>query len=112
MTKRGVCRRYIYCYDVTDLRTGELATEAYVGKTSSNPRYRDAQHRAGKVWAGQIIGDMRILWQGDCGRVTLWFLEVFYILVKQPLFNVQWNRENRHRITPWQAKALYGRGAR
>lgn len=109
MTKRGRTHRYVYCYDAVDLRTGKVATEAYVGKTSSHPSYRDRQHRAHQVWAGHIVGDIRVLWIGYCGRLTLWAVEIFFIVVKQPLFNVQWNRRNPHRITPWQARNLYGR---
>jgi hypothetical protein len=108
MSKWGKRRRYVYCYDVIDLRTGMLATEAYIGKSSSRLIYRDTQHRHGKVWAAQIKGPIRTLYAGDCGRIRLWFLEVYYIKTKHPLFNVEWNRDNPHRITPWVAKALYG----
>lgn len=108
MGKWGKRRRYVYCYDVVDLRTGELAEAAYIGKSSSDLRYRDAQHRHSKVWAAQIKGDIRTLYAGDCGRIRLWFLEVWFIVTRQPLFNVEWNRRNPHRIKPWTARALYG----
>lgn len=106
-------RRTVYAYDVRDLRTGEITPQAYIGK-SVNCKRRDHEHRYGtetqpaKVWARHIIGDMYPLWQADCGRFRAWYMEIWFIVTREPLFNVQWNKRNRHRIAPWTARALYG----
>lgn len=105
--------RTVYAYDVRDLRTGEIAPQAYIGKTV-NVKRRDHEHRYGtetvpaKVWAPQIYGGIYPLWQANCGRFRAWFMEVWFIKTRQPLFNVDWNKGNRHRIPPWTARALYG----
>jgi hypothetical protein len=109
VTKYGVCKRYVYCYDVLDLRTGKVAKAAYIGKSSSNLRYRNRQHREKQVWAKHIVGDIQVLWSGDCTLLTLWHKEIFFILTMRPLFNVEWNKANGNRIPPWQAKKLYGK---
>jgi hypothetical protein len=102
--------RQVYAYDVLDLREQAASVRVgYVGKSSSHLRFRDAQHRASKAWAWAVVGEIRPVWSGDCGRIALWFIEVYYILKLRPLFNVQWNRHNRNRITPWDAKRLYDR---
>jgi hypothetical protein len=105
----GKRHRTVYGYQVTDLRDpGWPIAWGYVGKTSSNPRYRDAQHRNGKVWAWAIKGQMQILWSGECGRISLWFREVYWIHRCKPLFNVDHNRHNPNRITPYDARRVYG----
>ena len=105
----GRRRRYVYAYDVRDLRTYGQPVVGYVGKTSSHPSYRDRQHRDEKLWARQIVGPQRIVWAGDCGRIALWVREVYYIRRMKPLFNVEHNRRNPHRIQPWRVRDLYGR---
>lgn len=108
--KWGRRRRHVYAYDVFDLRGQTTNVRVgYVGKSSSALYYRDAQHRGSKVWAWAISGEIRTVWSGDCGRISLWVREVYYIHRLKPLFNVQHNKANRDRIQPWQAKALYGR---
>lgn len=108
------CRRTVYAYDVTDLRTGEIAAQAYIGKTCRKLEKRDHEHRYGtdtvpaKVWASHIVGGIYPLWQADCGRFRAWYMEIWFIVTREPLFNVQWNKHNRHRIPPWTARALYG----
>lgn len=105
--------RTVYAYDVTDLRTGEIAPQAYIGKTV-NMKRRDHEHRYGaetvppKVWAGHIYGGMYPLWQAECGRFRAWYMEIWFIITKEPLFNVEWNKRNPHRIPPWVARTLYG----
>lgn len=107
--KWGRRRRYVYAYDVQDWRyTARPVKVGYVGKTSSNPRYRDTQHRNGKDWAKAIVGEMRIVWAGDCGRIALWFREVHLIHKLAPMFNVDHNGWNPDRIEPWRARRLYG----
>jgi hypothetical protein len=110
VSKWGRRERWVYAYDVIDLRPQSVHVEVgYVGKSSSKLLYRDAQHRHGKVWAWAIVGEIRPVWHGECGRVSLWFREVYYIRKLRPLFNVDWNRHNRNRITPWVARRLYER---
>jgi hypothetical protein len=101
-------RRYVYAYDVQHPTSGVTIKNAYIGKTSSPLYYRDAQHRADKVWAWAIRGAIHPIWEADCGRVRLWFMEVWFILTRRPAFNVQWNKHNRNRIPPWEASRLYG----
>lgn len=102
--------RSVYAYDVIDLREQAASVQiGYVGKSSSKLCYRDAQHRASKIWAWAITGEIRPVWQGECGRVALWFREVYLIHKLKPLFNVEHNKNNPHRITPWEAKRLYSR---
>jgi hypothetical protein len=111
MTRR---RRTVYAYDVTDLRTGQIAEQAYIGKTARPLQCRDREHREGragtppKVWSGHIVGGIYPLWQADCGPFRAWYMEIWFIVTREPLFNVEWNKRNRHRIPPWTAKALYG----
>lgn len=101
--------RSVYAYDVLDLRPPTTVKVGYVGKSSSPLHFRDAQHRAGKVWAWAIVGEIRPVWQGECGKIALWLREVYYIRKLRPLFNVQWNKGNCDRIPPWEAKRLYDR---
>lgn len=109
-----VRRRSVYAYRVRDLRDGYVKI-GYVGKTARQPMWRDKEHRLGgygtpaKVWAGQIIGDMDIVWSADCGPLRAGLMEVWYIWRLKPLFNVEWNRSNTARITPWVARSLYDR---
>lgn len=104
----GRRRRTVYAYDVRDLRFRSRPVRlGYVGKTSSHISYRDAQNRAGQPWGRQIVGPVRILWTGECGRVSLWLREVWYITRLRPLFNVEWNRANPDRVPPWAARRLY-----
>lgn len=109
--KWGRRHRAVYAYDVADYRTPtrELAKRAYIGKSSSNLIFRDTQHRHGKLWAPAICGPIYPLWEGDCGRISLWFREVYYIRRYKPLFNVQWNKDNPNRIPPWEVRRLYER---
>lgn len=108
--KWGRRRRHVYAYDVLDLRGQQVVVRVgYIGKSSSDLCYRDAQHRASKDWAWAICGEIHDVWVGDCGRVGLWFREVYYIRKLRPLFNVQWNRHNKTRIPPWEARRLYDR---
>ncbi len=104
----GRRRRSVYAYDVADLRHVDRPIRiGYVGKSSSHLKFRDGQHRADKDWAWAIVGDIYPLWQGDCGRIRLWVMEVWFIHRKRPLFNIQHNTGNPDRIPPWQVKALY-----
>lgn len=104
----GRRRRYVYAYDVLDVRTFPHAVRVgYVGKSSSDLRFRDGQHRKDKVWAWAIRGPIRTVWEGDCGRVALWLREVWYIRKLRPLFNVEWNTANPDRIPPWEVRKLY-----
>lgn len=107
----GRRRRYVYAYDVLDLRNFPHPVRVgYVGKSSWHPlQFRDPQHRNSKDWAWAIRGPVRIVWEGDCGRVALWLREVWYIRKLRPLFNVEWNTANPARIPPWLARKLYGR---
>lgn len=106
----GKRKRFVYAYDVLDLRGQNTYVKVgYVGKSSWPLHYRDAQHRHGKCWSWAIVGEIRPVWEGECGRIALWLREVYYIWKLRPLFNVQWNEQNPDRITPWQAKALYER---
>lgn len=108
--KWGRRPRYVYAYDVLDIRHEHTEVRVgYVGKTSSRLCYRDAQHRASKPWAWAIVGEIRPVWSGDCGRIALWFREVYYIHRMKPLFNYEHNTANPDRVPIWQAKRLYDR---
>lgn len=108
--KWGKRFRQVYAYDVLDLRHAATSVRVgYVGKSSSHLRFRDAQHRASKDWAWAIVGEIRPVWSGDCGRIRLWFIEVYYIHKLKPLFNVEHNKGNGDRVPPWEAKRLYDR---
>lgn len=108
--KWGRRRRFVYGYNALDLRGAATTVKlGYVGKTSSPLYYRDAQHKEGKLWAWAIVGEIFPIWEGDCGRVALWFREVYYIRKLRPMFNVDWNKSNPVRVPPWEARKLYGR---
>lgn len=106
----GRRHRSVYAYDVVDYRTGQLARAAYIGKSSSDLRYRDTQHRHGKSWARAIVGPIYPLYDGECGRVRLWLLEVWFIKTRLPILNYRWNRGNPRRMPIWQQNRLYGHG--
>ncbi|MBN1174547.1 MAG: hypothetical protein JXA67_20430 [Micromonosporaceae bacterium] len=106
----GKRRRWVYGYRCIDMRQARQEVRwGYVGKTSSKPTYRDAQHRNDKDWSWAIRGSMVLLYDGYCGRISLWFREIYWIWKLNPMFNVDWNKMNPDRITPWQARALYKR---
>lgn len=88
------------------------ARTGYIGKTTQRVQHRIAQHRATQPWA-DLITSWDVLWESP--RVTvfgLWWREIYYILTRFPVYNVQWNRIrwNPRRIPPYVAQTQ--RGAR
>jgi hypothetical protein len=76
----------------------------YVGKTRQWPARRWAQHEATQPWAHRIV-EWRIVkeWR-DISAIALWWAEVWRIVLRLPLYNIQWNRHNPRRIKPWKAR--------
>jgi hypothetical protein len=91
-------------------RPGRNVT-GYVGKTRKRPyTKRIAEHRVTQPWSDLIVSH-DVLWESR--RVTvfgLWWREIYYILTRFPVYNVQWNRIrwNPRRIPPYVAVTQRG----
>lgn len=84
----------------------------YVGKTRQRPYTRRIdQHRRTQPWSDLIVS-YDVLWSSPrCSDFHLWWREIYYILTRFPVYNVQWNRIrwNPRRIPPYVAAAQRGK---
>lgn len=94
-------RLYLYVYTCRR-PSGWGRHFGYSGITNS-PWHRDRQHRA-KPWY-PLVTRRRVIPLGRMPRGLGLALEYVLIKVTRPAYNVQHNRRNSRRITPWQAKA-------
>lgn len=84
---------------------------AYVGQTR-NPKARDWEHLKGggrwgcvpKDWADLDPKKWVLFRMRHCPQWVLGAVEVFFIRVLLPVYNVQWNRGNLRRIRPEVAR--------
>lgn len=110
MSKWGRRLRTVYGYEVRYPRASSPIRVGYVGKTSSALHYRAGQHKSKRWYRFVVVSSGRtvrggrgpyIIWQGECGRVSLWFREVYWIHRLKPLFNIEHNKRNPDRVLPW-----------
>lgn len=108
--RRNPFRRYpgaIYAIDTSywsAIRLRDHVRTGYVGKTRQRVHVRIWQHRVSQPWSDLIEG-YRVLWQGQCSDFHLWWLEIYYILTRFPVYNYQWNRLNPRRVPIFKAQA-------
>lgn len=79
----------------------------YIGKTAQRVERRIAQHRVAQPWSDLIVS-WDVLWESrSVSAFGLWWREIYYILTRFPVYNVQWNRIrwNPRRIEPYVAQA-------
>ncbi|MFI5895599.1 hypothetical protein ACIA5D_36445 [Actinoplanes sp. NPDC051513] len=90
------CR--LYRFWVRHPESGERVL-GYVGETVRQPMTRLLEHLLDQPWADTIIG-----WEIDdrvfAGKGAVLEAERFAIETELPLYNVEWNRGNPHRIPP------------
>jgi hypothetical protein len=112
--KRSPFRRYpgtVYAIRTARRRAGPFGFDChlgYVGKTRKRPyTKRINEHRRTQPWSDLIISH-RVLWTGTCTDFHLWWLEIYYILTRFPVYNYQWNRWNPRRVPVYRARTQRG----
>lgn len=115
--RTGVRRRgIIYGFKVTHPDRPGVVTWGYVGQTRQRVSEREGQHRDVQPWADTIVGEWFtdaatgvryqavVLEAGEWDEAEIDDWEQVWIDRLQPLYNVQGNWRNPHRVKPWVAK--------
>lgn len=83
----------------------------YIGKTRRFVTTRIAEHRKTQPWSDLIVS-YDVLWSSSrVSNFGLWWREIYYILTRFPVYNVQWNRVrwNPRRVPPYVAVTQRGK---
>lgn len=96
LRRRGI----VYACDTLNTETGAIEI-GYVGQTRRTLAEREAEHRGNKPWADLIVGNFRVVWEGEPTDEELDAIEKKYIRDLRPRYNIEHNMGKSWSVPKW-----------